>query len=68
MTTVSTPTAPHPNARVRSVNLELGIIRFDWLDSDSQPVDSGNSIAPFTPGADWPDEADIVAAITASTA
>lgn len=67
MTIVDTPAAPHPKAQIQGVNLETGVIRFQWLDGDSNPVDSGNSRANFTPTADWPSEADIAAAITTST-
>lgn len=68
MTTISTPTAPHPQAQIISVNLTTGTIRFNWLAADGQRVDSGNSVAPFSPGEDWPSEADIADAIVASTA
>lgn len=67
MTTIATPTAPHPSAQILSVNLVTGTIRFNWLDAAGQPVDSGNSVAPFTPGADWPTDADLATAITAAT-
>jgi hypothetical protein len=45
---VDTPTAPHPKARIRSVDFEGGIVRFDWLNADGSAADSGDSIARFT--------------------
>ena len=68
MTIVSTPAAPHPQAQIIAVNLTTGTIRFNWLAADGQRVDSGNSVAPFAPGEDWPAESDIAGAIVASTA
>jgi hypothetical protein len=45
---VDTPTAPHPKARIRVVDFEAGVVRFDWLNAQSVAVDSGDSIARFT--------------------
>lgn len=41
--------APYPKAEVQRVDAPTGTLVFRWLDSAGQPVDSGNSIARFTP-------------------
>jgi len=46
---VATPGAAHPQARINHVDAAAGVVTFAWLDSDGAPVDSGNSIAHFTP-------------------
>jgi hypothetical protein len=68
---VATPSAPHPQARVLVVDLAAGVIVFDWLDAEGQPVDTGNSIARITVTGDsiTPEQRAILAAgITAATA
>ncbi len=45
---VDTPSAPHPKARIRSVDFTSGTILFDWLNADGTAADSGNSLARFT--------------------
>lgn len=65
--TIATPNAPHPKARVNSVDFASGVITFTWLDENEQPVDSGNSIAQFSPGSGWPYSTTIRAAIEGST-
>jgi hypothetical protein len=39
----------HPKAEVQSVNAAAGLLIFRWLDANEHPVDSGNSVATFTP-------------------
>lgn len=41
--------APHPKVRVTAIDAEAGTFLFQWLDSAGQPVDTGNSVARFTP-------------------
>lgn len=41
--------APHPKAEVTRIDAPTGTLVFRWLNSAGQPVDSGNSIARFTP-------------------
>lgn len=68
---VATPNAPHPQARIRAVDFEAGTIRFDWLDANGQPVDTGNSLAQVTVTGSTvtPEQKAILAAgITAATA
>lgn len=64
--------APYPLADVRSIDYSAGVITFAWLDTDGHPVDSGGSIAHFTPSAPGEDgtipalsSAEIAAAIIA---
>jgi hypothetical protein len=65
---ITTPDAPHPKARVHSINLDAGSIAFSWLDEQDTPVDSGNSVAQLdTSAGTWPTTAQIRAALTAST-
>lgn len=40
---------PHPKAEVQRVDAANGVLVFRWLNSSGQPVDSGGSIATFTP-------------------
>jgi hypothetical protein len=49
MTIVKTPTAPHPQARIDSVDAATGVCIFAWLDANAAPVDSGGSVARFEP-------------------
>ena len=68
---VNTPSAPHPKARVRVVDFESGVIKFDWLNEQGQPVDSGNSLARITVTGDSitsEQRAILAAGITAATA
>lgn len=63
---VATPAAVHPQALLKSLNPAAQTVCFDWLDSADRPVDSGNSIAPYTaedPAA--PTDEELIAAITA---
>lgn len=62
---VNTPSAPHPQARVRVIDLASGVITFDWLDANGQPVDTGNSQARITVTGDsiTPEQKAILAAI-----
>lgn len=67
------PGAPHPRAVVQSLDLAAGSLVFAWADSAGMPVDSGGSIARFTPliindVAVEPDEAVLVAAVAATYA
>lgn len=39
----------HGKALVQSVDPERGVVLFAWLDADGEPVDSGHSVARFTP-------------------
>jgi hypothetical protein len=64
---VNTPDAPHPKAQIHTVNLDEGRVRFSWRDAGGNPVDSGNSLAQLGAITSLPTEADLVAAITAST-
>lgn len=48
------PSAPQPFALVQQLDLAAGVLVFRWLNAQQQPVDSGGSIARFTPVA--PDE------------
>jgi hypothetical protein len=41
--------APFPKAEIVRVEAPTGILLFRYLDSAGKPVDSGNSIARFTP-------------------
>lgn len=41
--------APFPKALVASRDLATGTLVFNYLDAASQPVDSGKSVARFTP-------------------
>lgn len=41
--------APHPKVRIVAVDAEAGTFLFQWLNSDEEAVDSGNSIGRFTP-------------------
>jgi hypothetical protein len=68
---VQTPGAPHAQARVRVVDLAAGVIVFDWMDAQGQPVDSGNSLARITVTGDSitaEQRAILAAGITAATA
>lgn len=40
---------PHPKAEVQRVDAATGTLIFRWLDSNGNAVDSGGSIATFTP-------------------
>jgi hypothetical protein len=53
---LATPSAPHPKAEVQRVDPAAGVLVFRWLDSAGKPVDSGGSIARFTPVAPLPSE------------
>ena len=44
----------YPQARIDSVFPETGTVVFAWLDVDGNPVDSGGSVARFTPLAPLP--------------
>lgn len=46
---LDTPTAPHPQAEITRVDALAGVATYRWLDANGAPVDSGNSIARFTP-------------------
>lgn len=46
----------HPQARIDSVSPESGTVVFAWLDADGNAVDSGGSVARFTPLAPLPAE------------
>lgn len=50
--------APHPKALVQSVDNAAGVVVFSWADADGRAVDSGNSIARFTPAVITPAEGD----------
>lgn len=50
--------APHPKAIVQSVDAESGTLVFSWANADGAAVDSGNSIARFTPEIVTPAEGD----------
>lgn len=39
----------HPKAEVQSVDPAAGTVTFRWLDAAGHPVDSGGSVARFTP-------------------
>lgn len=39
----------HPKAEIQSVSAQHGVATFRWLDADGNPVDSGGSVARFTP-------------------
>lgn len=64
---LATPAAAHPQVLVKSINPGELTVCFDWLDAEGQPVDSGNSIAPYTPADDTapPLDSELIAAITA---
>lgn len=49
---------PHPQAEVTACDAEHGILTFRWLDANGQPVDSGGSVARFTPPAPLPQAED----------
>lgn len=40
---------PHPFAEVQSLDPATGSLVFRWLNAEQQPVDSGGSVASFTP-------------------
>lgn len=65
---IATPAAPHPKAEILEIDAEAARIRFRWLNLAEQTVDSGNSLAPYTPGPSEPTEAELAAALTAATA
>ena len=65
---ITTPDAPHPEAEIQIVDYQSGAVKFRWLDDEGNPVDSGNSIAYFTPGATLASTTTLRAAIEASTA
>lgn len=44
----------HPKAEIQSVDAANGVATFRWLDANGAPVDSGGSIARFTPLAPLP--------------
>ena len=46
--------APHPQARIDAIDAATGICVFSWLDAAGSQVDSGGSIARFTPLAPLP--------------
>lgn len=64
---VDTPAAPHPKAQVLSIDYQGGVILFDWLNAQGQRVDSGDSIARFTPDGSILTAVQVVTAITNST-
>lgn len=66
MKTLATSSAPHPQVEIVSVDPLAGVVVFAWLDADGARVDSGGSIARFTPSEDGsdPDDATLVDAIT----
>lgn len=39
----------HPKAEIQAVSAANGTATFRWLDADENPVDSGGSVARFTP-------------------
>lgn len=39
----------HPKVEIQSVDAGNGVATFRWLDADGNPVDSGGSVARFTP-------------------
>lgn len=41
--------APHPKALVQSVEAATGLLLFAWLNAEGERVDSGGSVAGFTP-------------------
>lgn len=41
--------APHPSARVDSIDPKAGVLTFTFLRADGKPADSGGSIARFAP-------------------
>ncbi len=45
-----------PKAEIQSVDAAAGIATFRWLDANDVPVDSGGSVARFTPVAPLPQE------------
>lgn len=49
-----TPSAPHPKAEVQKLDPAAGVLVFRWLNAQGLPVDSGGSIARFTPLAALP--------------
>ncbi len=51
---VTLTAAPHPKALIQSVSAKDGLALFAWLDSAGKQVDSGGSIARFTPLAALP--------------
>lgn len=53
--------APHPRALIQSVSAKDGVALFTWLDSAGRQVDSGGSIARFTPLAPLPPAPDAAA-------
>jgi hypothetical protein len=79
---LATPAAPHPQAEIVALDAAAGVVTFAWLDAGGARVDSGGSLARFTPPAplpqepdyagpvQWPDIADevLVGAITALAA
>ena len=63
----------HPKAEVQRVDAAAGLLIFRWLDADENPVDSGGSVATFTPveqnpdgSYDEPSDATLIAAIEAA--
>lgn len=46
---VTLTSAPHPRARIDSVDAANGVCLFAWLDAEGRQVDSGGSIARFSP-------------------
>lgn len=44
----------HPKAEVQRIDNENGVLYFAWLNASSVRVDSGNSVARFTPS--WTEE------------
>jgi hypothetical protein len=76
MNTILTVTGcAHPKAEVQRTDNEAGLLIFRWLNASENPVDSGNSVARFTPSStvvngvtvwDEPTEAQLVTAIEAA--
>lgn len=42
-------TAPHPQALVQSLDVAHGVLLFAWADAEGRAIDSGRSLARFTP-------------------
>lgn len=49
MRIINTPTAAHPKVRIDSIDAVTGLCVFSFLNTNARPVDSGGSVARFTP-------------------
>lgn len=47
--TVTLPSGPHPKAEIIRVEPANGVVLFAYLNASGRRVDSGNSVAKFTP-------------------